>query len=81
MILNSILYDENAACHIALGRGIPMCFSNKDEIITPADMKLNKCNESVVHTDFMIGSEFINVKATDYDGIEHQIIKDGLFVI
>ncbi|MBK9331448.1 MAG: aminopeptidase [Ignavibacteria bacterium] len=81
LILNSILYDENAACHIALGRGIPMCFSNKDEIITPADMKLNKCNESVVHTDFMIGSEFINVRATDYDGLEHQIIKDGLFVI
>ncbi|HQY19850.1 MAG TPA: aminopeptidase [Ignavibacteria bacterium] len=81
LIFNSILYDENAACHIALGRGIPMCFSNKDEIITTEDMKKNKCNYSVVHTDFMIGSDKINVKAIDFEGKEIQIIKDGLFTI
>lgn len=81
LIFNSILYDENAACHIALGRGIPMCFSNKDEIITTEDMKKNKCNYSVVHTDFMIGSDKINVKAIDFDGKEIQIIKEGLFSI
>ncbi|MBS1517742.1 MAG: aminopeptidase [Bacteroidetes bacterium] len=81
LIFNSILFDENAACHIALGRGIPMCFSNKDEIITPEDMKRNNCNYSMVHTDFMIGSEKVSVKAIDINGNEHQIIKDGLFTV
>ena len=44
-------------------------------------MKKNKCNYSVVHTDFMIGSDKINVKAIDFDGKEIQIIKEGLFSI
>ncbi len=81
LIFNSILYDENAACHIALGRGIPMCFTNKDELTTPDEMKKSGCNYSLVHTDFMIGSEEINVKGVDAGGKEVVIIKDGEFKI
>lgn len=80
-IFNSILYDENAACHIALGRGFPSCFSNKDELITPEEMKKSGCNYSLVHTDFMIGSEVINVTGVTQDGKKVEIIKDGEFKI
>ena len=68
LIFNSILYDENAACHIALGRGIPMCLSNNEDINTPEDMKKNGCNFSLVHTDFMIGSDDINVTGVTQEG-------------
>ena len=81
LIFNSILYDENAACHIALGRGIGMCFTNKDELNTPEEMKKNGCNYSLVHTDFMIGSEEINVNGVTKDGKKVEIIKDGEFKI
>jgi len=81
LIFNSILYDENAACHIALGRGIPMCFSNKDELNTPEQMKKNGCNFSLVHTDFMIGSDEINVTGVTRDGKKIDIIKNGEFRI
>jgi aminopeptidase len=80
-IFNSILYDENAACHIALGRGFPSCFPNKDELITPEELKKNGCNYSLVHTDFMIGSEVINVTGVTLDGKKVEIIKDGEFKI
>jgi len=79
VVFNSILYDENAACHIALGRGIPVCFSNKDELNTIEDMKKFGCNYSLVHTDFMIGSEKVNVTGVDMNGNEIEIIKDGKF--
>lgn len=81
LIFNSILYDENAACHIALGRGIPFCFSNKDELLTPDEMKKNGCNYSLVHTDFMIGSDDINVSAISKEGRKFEIISKGEFVI
>jgi aminopeptidase len=81
LIFNSILYDENAACHIALGRGISSCFTNKEELNTPEEMKKNGCNYSLVHTDFMIGSEKINVTGIDTDGKEVVLIKEGEFKI
>ena len=81
LIFNSILYDENAACHIALGSGITSCFRNKDELNTPGDMKNNGCNYSLVHTDFMIGSDEINVMGIDSDGKEIPVIKNGEFRI
>lgn len=81
LIFNSILYDENAACHIALGRGIPFCFSNSEELLTPEIMKKNGCNYSLMHTDFMIGSDEINVTGISVDGMKHEIICKGEFVI
>lgn len=81
LIFNSILYDENAACHIALGRGITACFTNKDELNTPEEMKKTGCNYSLVHTDFMIGSEEVSVTGVDDLGKEVVIIKDGEFKI
>lgn len=81
LIFNSILYDENAACHIALGRGIATCLSNKDELISQEEMKKNGCNYSLVHTDFMIGSDEINVTAVTQNGERIGIIKMGEFQI
>ncbi|MDQ3022641.1 MAG: aminopeptidase [Bacteroidota bacterium] len=81
LIFNSILYDENAACHIALGRGITNCLINRDELNTPEEMKKNGCNYSLVHTDFMIGSEEINVDGIDQAGKKTEIIKNGEFKI
>lgn len=81
LVFNSILYDENAACHIALGRGFPACLSNRDEINSNEDMMKAGCNASLVHTDFMIGSPDINVKGITQGGKEIDIITKGKFNI
>ena len=74
-IFHSILYDENASCHFALGAGYPTCLQ------LPQGMTLKEggCNESIVHTDFMFGSNDMSVIGTDREGKEHIIMKNGEF--
>lgn len=81
LIFNSILYDENAACHIALGRGFGSCLSNGQELTSNEELKKGGCNYSLVHTDFMIGSPEINVKGYTQTGEEVAIITNGKFNI
>jgi aminopeptidase len=80
-LFGSILYDENASCHIALGSGYPSCLSNMNELHGDAMLKDAGCNVSIVHTDFMIGSEQTKVTAVDVTGAEHVIMENGLFVL
>ncbi len=81
LVFNSILYDENAACHIALGRGFASCLSNGTELNSNENLQKAGCNYSLVHTDFMIGSPEINVKGYTNSGEETAIITNGKFNI
>ena len=81
LLFNSILYDENASCHIALGAGDPFCLSNADELKNAAHVKAAGCNVSMVHTDFMIGGKGVDVRGVGRDGREHDIIIGGKFVL
>lgn len=81
LVFNSILYDENAACHIALGRGFASCLSNGNNLNSNEELSKAGCNYSLVHTDFMIGSPEINVKGYTQSGEEVAIITNGKFSI
>ena len=48
---------------------------------TEEDMLANKCNVSLVHTDFMVGSKDLDIVAETYDGKTVQIMKQGLFTL
>lgn len=78
-VFNNILLDENASCHIALGNGIAFAMN----ITGKSEDELDElgCNKSLLHTDFMIGSETINVTATTKKGEKKPVIKNGLFVL
>jgi len=78
-IFNSILYDENASCHFALGAGYPTCLDIPHEDINEESLRAAGCNQSNVHTDFMFGSDDMNIVATDTSGNEIVIMKDGKF--
>lgn len=72
------LYDENAACHLALGDSFPECYKNgpnipKEELFK---LNLNKCDS---HVDFMIGTKDLSIIGTTYDNKEVEIFKDGEF--
>jgi aminopeptidase len=79
-VFESILFDENASCHIALGSGYEDAVENATGK-TDEELKELGCNKSLVHTDFMIGSESTEVIGVTNDGTEVTIMKDGLFVI
>lgn len=81
LVFNNILYDENAACHIALGRGFAACIENGNSLTSPEEMKKHGCNFSLVHTDFMIGTKDINVMGYDKEGNKYKILDGGRFVI
>ena len=79
-IFYSILFDENAACHIALGNGYADCIEKGTEM-SDDELLETRCNSSLVHTDFMIGSEKVSVFGIRKDGSEEKIIDRGVFVI
>src|SRR5207248_10059717 len=57
------LFDENAACHIALGQCYSKCFVDGAKL-TPEQIAAQGGNKSLIHIDWMIGSD-----QTDIDGI------------
>lgn len=81
LIFGSILFDENASCHIALGQGYPTGMTNAEELAGPEDLKNAGCNVSMLHTDFMISDDSTDVTGFTADGTEVPIIRKGTFVI
>jgi aminopeptidase len=79
-IFRSILFDENAACHIALGGGCPDAVEG-GERMGERELLEAGCNVSLVHVDFMIGSPEVSVTALGADGRRRQIISRGRFVL
>lgn len=70
------LFDENAVCHLALGRG----FNNTlrgFENLTVEECKARGVNDSMIHEDFMIGAADLSIVAACADGRTVQIFKDG----
>ena len=81
LLFGSILFDENASCHIAVGAGYPSCLAGAEKLTSPALTKEAGCNVSMVHTDFMIGTPQTDVFGVQADGGEVAIIRQGSFVI
>lgn len=70
------LYDENASCHLALGEAYPVCIEN-GENMTQEELDLNGVNTSMVHIDFMIGDETLDIVAITENGEKVQIFRNG----
>jgi len=79
LFLNT-LFDENASCHLALGRAYPMNVEGGTKM-TEEELKAVGSNQSMVHSDFMFGSKDMQVVGTKKDGSKVVIFKDGDFVV
>ena len=73
------LFDENAACHIALGDSFPECVENGPKIekdVLLKEYNLNKCDS---HVDFMVGTKDLNIIGITADNQEVPIFINGNF--
>ena len=80
LIFYNTLFDENASCHLALGAAYPTCVEGGVDM-DDEELKKHGINDSQIHDDFMIGDETLSIVGIDKDGKEHQIFKNGDFVI
>ena len=74
------LFDENASCHMALGRAYPMNIKN-GLLASRKELEKQGCNFSMIHVDFMFGSSDMEITGTQYDGTLVTVFKNGNFVI
>lgn len=80
ILFYNTLFDENASCHLALGRSYPMNIKGGTSM-TQEELTAANANNSMTHVDFMFGSEDMDIVGTKKDGTKVQIFKDGNFVI
>ena len=76
ILFYNTLFDENAACHLALGMGFADTikdFQNK----TLEECRAMGINDSMVHEDFMIGCDTMNIDAVCEDGSTVAIFRNG----
>lgn len=70
------LFDENAACHLALGEGFANCIRDYDKYTLEQCREMG-INMSMIHEDFMIGSEDLDITGVTESGETVQIFKNG----
>lgn len=70
------LFDENAACHLALGEGFTSCIKGFEDY-TVEQCRQMGINSSMVHEDFMIGSEDLCITGERENGETVEIFKNG----
>ncbi len=80
ILFYNTLFDENASCHMALGRAYTINVKNGTEMALEELEKIGY-NHSMAHSDFMFGSKDLQVTGTTKDGKEVLVFKDGNFVI
>ena len=76
ILFYNTLFDENAACHLAMGRGYI------DTVKDYGKYTLEECqalgiNDSMIHEDFMIGTEDLSIDAVTASGETVPVFRSG----
>jgi len=70
------LFDENAACHLAIGNALEFCLAGSGDM-TAEQMEEQGFNHSVIHQDFMIGTRDLEITGIKADGQEIPLMRQG----
>ena len=76
LLFYNTLFDENAACHLALGRGFTNVIKGYENY-TEKELHEMGINDSFMHEDFMIGTEDMSIVAVCENGKEVKIFENG----
>ncbi|MPQ30774.1 aminopeptidase [Clostridium estertheticum] len=78
ILFYNTLFDENASCHLALGKAYPVCIKN-GENLSSEELSRLEVNDSFVHEDFMVGTEDLQIIGITADGKEVSVFEKGNF--
>ncbi len=70
------LFDENAASHIALGQAYTTCLIDGDRL-SPEELASQGANDSLIHVDWMIGSNKMDVDGVTAQGAAEPVMRGG----
>jgi aminopeptidase len=70
------LFDENASCHIAIGRAYRFTLTGGEEL-TDEEFNAAGGNTSIAHVDFMIGSPEMDIDGLREDGTREPVMRSG----
>jgi aminopeptidase len=70
------LFDENAASHIALGQAYTSCVRDGDKL-TPEELAAKGANTSLIHVDWMIGSNKLDIDGVTATGAIEPLMRQG----
>ena len=76
LLFFNTLFDENAACHIALGQCYSKCFVDGTKL-PPDQIAAQGGNSSLIHIDWMIGSDKIDIDGLYADGRRVPVFRKG----
>ncbi|MEE3317588.1 MAG: aminopeptidase [Pseudomonadota bacterium] len=76
LLFYNTLYDENAACHIALGQCYSKCFLDGARL-TPEQIADQGGNSSMIHVDWMIGGPDTDIDGITADGTRVPVFRGG----
>ena len=76
ILFYNTLFDENACCHLALGRGFYDTIEGY-QTRTAEEMRGMGVNDSIIHEDFMIGTRDLSIDAETVDGKTIPIFRNG----
>jgi len=80
LIFYNTLFDENASCHIALGKAYPTNVQNGEKMDLD-ELDQNGINDSMVHVDFMIGSSEMDIDGELSDGTREAVFRSGTWAM
>ncbi len=76
ILFYNTLFDENAACHLAVGHGFTNTLKDYDKY-TMQECYDKGINDSMIHVDFMIGTADLSITAVTRDGKRVPIFENG----
>jgi aminopeptidase len=79
MLFLNTLFDENAASHIALGQAYSSCLREGDKL-TPEELAAKGANDSLIHVDWMIGSDKLDIDGITAANVAEPLMRQGEWV-
>ncbi len=78
ILFYNTLFDENASCHLALGKAYPVCVEGGEDM-SKEDLEAKGINDSISHVDFMVGTSDLKIVGQTVSGEEVVIFEMGNF--
>lgn len=80
ILFYNTLFDENASCHLALGKAYPVCIENGTSL-GEKELEEAGVNDSLIHEDFMVGTSDLTITGIKKNGDQVPVFSQGNYAI